>query len=68
MDIKNITKVVVHSGIMHADDVFTVAYIQLVKKALGQEPVQVIREFKIGSVKYFVAVPEAFFCICLSFN
>lgn len=48
MDIKNITKVVVHSGIMHADDVFTVAYIQLMKKALGQEPVQVIREFKIG--------------------
>ena len=40
MDIKNITKVVVHSGIMHADDVFTVAYIQLMKKALGQEPVQ----------------------------
>ena len=48
MDIKNITKIVVHSGIMHADDVFTVAYIQLAKKALGQEPVQVIREFKIG--------------------
>lgn len=45
-DISQINKVIVHAGTFHADDVFSVAYINLMKKYLHQAPVQVIRAIR----------------------
>ena len=45
-DISKINKVVVHAGTFHADDVFVVAYVNLLKKYLHQAPVQIIRASK----------------------
>lgn len=40
--------IVVHSGVFHADDVFTVAYVQLLRKFYGLEMLRVIRTFKVA--------------------
>lgn len=45
--IENINTVVIHAGIMHSDDVFTVAYINMVRKWFNLKPAEVIRTFNI---------------------
>lgn len=42
-DISKIDKIVVPAGVFHANDVFLVAYINLMKKYLHQAPAQIIR-------------------------
>ena len=45
---KSLKSIVVHSGVFHADDVFTVAYVQLLRKFYGLQQLKVIRTFKVG--------------------
>lgn len=44
----DLKSIVVHSGVFHADDVFTVAYVQLLRKFYGLEMLRVIRTFKVA--------------------
>lgn len=40
--------IVVHSGVFHADDVFTVAYVQMLRRYFGLGLLKVIRTFKVA--------------------
>ena len=45
---KQLKAVVVHSGVFHADDVFTVAYIQMLRRFYDLPMLKVIRTFKVA--------------------
>lgn len=44
----DLKSIVVHSGVFHADDVFTVAYVQTLRKFYGLDMLRIIRTFKVG--------------------
>ena len=45
---KALKTIVVHSGVFHADDVFTVAYVQMLRRYFGLGLLKVIRTFKVA--------------------
>ena len=45
---KALKSIVVHSGVFHADDVFTVAYTQMLRRYFGLSLLKVIRTFKVA--------------------
>ena len=48
MDIfKGVRTLVIHSGVFHADDVFTAAYVSLLKDYLKQPPIRIVRTFNV---------------------
>lgn len=44
---KSLKTIVVHSGVFHADDVFTVSYVQMLRRFYGLSMLKVIRTFTI---------------------
>lgn len=45
---KSLKSIVVHSGVFHADDVFTVAYVQMLRRFYGLGMLKVIRTFRVA--------------------
>lgn len=45
---KSLKAIVVHSGVFHADDVFTVAYVQMLRRFYGLGMLKVIRTFRVA--------------------
>ena len=45
---KALKAIVVHSGVFHADDVFTVAYVQMLRRYFGLSLLKVIRTFNVA--------------------
>ena len=50
---KSLKSIVVHGGVFHADDVFTVAYTQLLRAHYGVGALNVIRTFKVADYMTF---------------
>ena len=50
---KSLKTVVVHGGVFHADDVFTVAYCQLLRTHYGVGALNVVRTFKVADYMTF---------------
>lgn len=47
-EFENLKTIVVHYGTFHADDVFTVAYVQVLRRFYGLDMLKVVRTFKPG--------------------
>ena len=47
-EFKNLKNIIVHYGTFHADDVFTVAYVQLLRRFYGLDMLKVVRTFKVA--------------------
>lgn len=47
-DFKLLRYVAIHAGVFHADDVFSVAYVQLLRKHYGLSLLKVLRTFKVA--------------------
>lgn len=45
---KSLKTIVVHSGVFHADDVFTVAYVQMLRRFYGLGMLKVVRTFRVA--------------------
>lgn len=56
-EFKSLKAIVVHSGSFHADDVFTVAYAQMLRRYYGLSLLKVIRTFKIAE---FMTLDEGY--------
>ena len=52
-DFKNLKSIVVHGGVFNADDVFTVAYVQLLRAHYGVGALNVVRTLKVADYMSF---------------